>query len=111
MQGSARGERMSGGGEFAAGVLTISAWRRRALSQICRIAVSNGRQRQRSTTRGLRPPQARTTLSEQPMRHPVRSIVLGLFCCVLSQFASAAVAPPVDPSASLGVVQQWIYNY
>jgi hypothetical protein len=30
---------------------------------------------------------------------------------MLIQPASAAKAPDIDPSASLGVVQQWIYNY
>jgi hypothetical protein len=30
---------------------------------------------------------------------------------VLIQPARAAVAPEIDPGASLGVVQQWIYNY
>ena len=29
----------------------------------------------------------------------------------LGQPASATVAPDIDPHASLGVVQQWIYNY
>jgi hypothetical protein len=45
------------------------------------------------------------------MRYPLRTIVLVVLSCVLSQSASAAVAPEIDPSASLGVVQQWIYNY
>jgi hypothetical protein len=45
------------------------------------------------------------------MRYPLRTIVLVLLSCVLSQSASAAVAPEIDPGASLGVVQQWIYNY
>ena len=35
--------------------------------------------------------------------------VVALF--VLIQPAEAAVTPEVDPRASLGVVQQWIYNY
>jgi hypothetical protein len=35
--------------------------------------------------------------------------VVALF--VLIQSAEAAVTPEVDPRASLGVVQQWIYNY
>ena len=32
-------------------------------------------------------------------------------CFCWSQPASAAVTPEIDPRASLGVVQQWIYNY
>src|ERR1700709_1345341 len=30
---------------------------------------------------------------------------------LLIQPAHAAIAPQIDPSASLSVVQQWIYNY
>src|ERR1700686_4833874 len=30
---------------------------------------------------------------------------------LLIQYAAAAVTPEIDPSASLSVVQQWIYNY
>jgi hypothetical protein len=37
------------------------------------------------------------------------ALVATLF--VLAQPAHAAVAPEIDPRASLGVVQQWIYNY
>src|SRR3954471_19608896 len=37
------------------------------------------------------------------------TLVIALF--VLLQPAQAAVAPQIDPRASLGVVQQWIYNY
>jgi hypothetical protein len=41
------------------------------------------------------------------MRTP--ALVIALF--LLIQPAHAAVAPEIDPSASLSVVQQWIYNY
>jgi len=37
------------------------------------------------------------------------TLVIALF--VLLQPAQAAVAPEIDPRASLSVVQQWIYNY
>jgi hypothetical protein len=37
------------------------------------------------------------------------SLFIGLF--LLIQPAHAAVAPEIDPRASLSVVQQWIYNY
>ncbi len=37
------------------------------------------------------------------------AFVTALF--VLVRPASAAIAPEIDPRASLGVVQQWIYNY
>src|ERR1700722_2694132 len=37
------------------------------------------------------------------------AFVTALF--VLVQPASAAMSPEIDPSASLNVVQQWIYNY
>jgi hypothetical protein len=37
------------------------------------------------------------------------ALVTGMF--LLIQPAQAAVAPDIDPSASLSVVQQWIYNY
>ena len=37
------------------------------------------------------------------------AFVTALF--VMIQPASAAIAPEIDPRASLSVVQQWIYNY
>jgi hypothetical protein len=37
------------------------------------------------------------------------ALVTGIF--LLIQPADAAVTPDIDPRASLGVVQQWIYNY
>src|SRR5246500_3234332 len=37
------------------------------------------------------------------------SLVIALFVLVVP--ARAAVTPEIDPRASLGVVQQWIYNY
>lgn len=41
----------------------------------------------------------------------MRYLALVLVVCIMVQPASAAVAPEIDPRASLGVVQQWIYNY
>lgn len=41
----------------------------------------------------------------------MRYLALVLVVCIMVQPASAAVAPEIDPGASLGVVQQWIYNY
>jgi hypothetical protein len=41
----------------------------------------------------------------------MRYAVLALSLLGLIPSASAAVAPQIDPHASLGVVQQWIYNY
>jgi hypothetical protein len=41
----------------------------------------------------------------------MRYVVLAVLACVLVQPAHAAVPPEIDPRASLGVVQQWIYNY
>ena len=43
------------------------------------------------------------------------ALAASIVCCLsiigLAQPGSAAVAPEIDPHASLGVVQQWIYNY
>src|ERR1700716_3961481 len=41
----------------------------------------------------------------------MRCIALLIALFVLMQPAQAAVAPEIDPRASLSVVQQWIYNY
>jgi hypothetical protein len=41
------------------------------------------------------------------MRFPALAVAL----LILTQPARAAVEPQIDPRASLGVVQQWIYNY
>ena len=41
----------------------------------------------------------------------MRYVVLAVIASILVQPARAAVAPEIDPSASLNVVQQWIYNY
>ncbi len=41
----------------------------------------------------------------------MRCVTLLIALFVLVQPAQAAVAPEIDPRASLGVVQQWIYNY
>jgi hypothetical protein len=43
--------------------------------------------------------------------HHMRYIALAVALLIPVQFAQAAVAPEIDPRASLGVVQQWIYNY
>src|SRR5271155_1666234 len=45
--------------------------------------------------------------SEHHMRYP--ALVATVF--LLISPAHAAVTPEIDPRASLGVVQQWIYNY
>jgi hypothetical protein len=46
------------------------------------------------------------------MEHHMRYRVLVAFVLVfLGEPACAAVTPEIDPRASLGVVQQWIYNY
>src|SRR3981081_2705238 len=41
----------------------------------------------------------------------MRCVTLLIALLVLMQPAQAAVAPEIDPRASLSVVQQWIYNY
>src|ERR1700739_4512140 len=41
----------------------------------------------------------------------MRNVALAVALLVLVVPASAAVAPEIDPRASLSVVQQWIYNY
>jgi hypothetical protein len=41
----------------------------------------------------------------------MRSAVFAAALFALACAAQAAVAPEIDPHASLGVVQQWIYNY
>lgn len=41
----------------------------------------------------------------------MRYLALVLVVCIMVQPTSAAVAPEIDPRASLGVVQQWIYSY
>jgi hypothetical protein len=41
----------------------------------------------------------------------MRCVVFVLALLVLVQPAPAATTPEIDPRASLGVVQQWIYNY
>jgi hypothetical protein len=45
------------------------------------------------------------------MEHHMRHAVLIAFLLLLGKPACAAVAPEIDPRASFGVVQQWIYNY
>jgi hypothetical protein len=41
----------------------------------------------------------------------MRSVALAAVLLVLCQPVLGAVTPEIDPRASLGVVQQWIYNY
>src|ERR1700745_4126994 len=41
----------------------------------------------------------------------MRNLALAAALLVLVVPAGAAVPPEIDPRASLGVVQQWIYNY
>jgi hypothetical protein len=41
----------------------------------------------------------------------MRHVVLAVIASLMLQPARAVVAPEIDPSASLNVVQQWIYNY
>src|SRR6195952_2819678 len=41
----------------------------------------------------------------------MRCVTLLIALLALTQPAHAAVAPEIDPRASLSVVQQWIYNY
>src|SRR3979490_3190055 len=45
------------------------------------------------------------------LEHHMRYAALVTGMLLLIQPAHAAVAPELDPSASLSVVQQWIYNY
>src|ERR1700738_331564 len=56
---------------------------------------------------GFRASQARTRISE----HHMRSAAFLAASLLLIAPADAAVTPEIDPSASLNVVQQWIYNY
>src|SRR6202795_4764944 len=53
----------------------------------------------------LRPPQA------SPQEHHMRYATLVIALFLLIAPAHAAIAPEIDPRASLSVVQQWIYNY
>ncbi len=56
-----------------------------------------------------------------PSRIPRTRTLLGSITCAYAAFvtvlfvpdqpATAAIPPEIDPRASLGVVQQWIYNY
>jgi hypothetical protein len=45
------------------------------------------------------------------MRYVILVVSLFVSLFVLIRSADAAVTPEIDPRASLGVVQQWIYNY
>src|ERR1700738_755586 len=56
---------------------------------------------------GFRASQARTRISEHHMRY---AAFLAASLLLIAP-ADAAVTPEIDPSASLNVVQQWIYNY
>src|SRR5256714_3343838 len=46
-----------------------------------------------------------------PWEHHMRRVALIAILFALVIPARAAVTPEIDPRASLGVVQQWIYNY
>jgi hypothetical protein len=87
------------------GALISAQWNSRA-SQNRRTAGSKASQRQCSP---LWPAQTwgRTASPEQHMRYAVLAVIAS----IIIQPALAAVAPEIDPRASLGVVQQWIYNY
>jgi hypothetical protein len=41
----------------------------------------------------------------------MRYLAVVFAVCIMVRPAGAAVAPEIDPHASLGIVQQWIYNY
>jgi hypothetical protein len=45
------------------------------------------------------------------MRYVALAVLFAALASTIVQPTLAAVAPAVDPQASLGVVQQWIYNY
>src|SRR5262249_60803167 len=46
-----------------------------------------------------------------PWEHHMRRVALAAVLLVLCQPVLGAVNQEIDPRASLGVVQQWIYNY
>src|SRR5262249_58262199 len=51
------------------------------------------------------------TSADARQEHHMRYVALVTAAIMLVQPAQAEKAPEVDPRASLGVVQQWIYNY
>src|SRR5437588_6182545 len=53
----------------------------------------------------------RSASRESPWEHHMRRVALVALLLALVIPARAAVTPEIDPRASLGVVQQWIYNY
>src|ERR1700733_13399591 len=50
-------------------------------------------------------------LRERFKEHHMRYAAFATVLFLLIQPADAAISPEIDPRASLGVVQQWIYNY
>src|SRR5581483_9437195 len=65
-----------------------------------------------ASVRGLTPPSAASALWEHQMRNvALAASIVCLSIFIVGQRSSAAIAPDIDPHASLGVVQQWIYNY
>jgi hypothetical protein len=65
-----------------------------------------------ASVRGLAPLSAASALWEHQMRNVALAVaIVCLSIFTVGQPSSATVAPDIDPHASLGVVQQWIYNY
>src|SRR5581483_7919066 len=65
-----------------------------------------------ASVRGLTPLSAASALWEHQMRNvALAASIVCLSIFIVGQRSSAAIAPDIDPHASLGVVQQWIYNY
>jgi hypothetical protein len=65
-----------------------------------------------ASVRGLTPLSTARALWEHLMRNVALAASLVCLCIfTVGQRSSAAIAPDIDPHASLGVVQQWIYNY
>src|SRR5690349_4659282 len=69
----------------------------------------------RASVRGLTPLSTASALWEHQMRNVALAASIVCIVCLsmftVGQPSSATVAPDIDPHASLGVVQQWIYNY
>src|SRR3569833_2772287 len=86
---------------------TVLAQLNDCLSHNCRSAGSKASSSFRSFVSWFVEVQGPNASSEQHMRY----VVLAVIASILVHPARAAVAPEIDPSASLNVVQQWIYNY
>src|SRR6202011_2098868 len=56
-------------------------------------------------------PALRSRSAAASWEHHMRRVALAAVALVLCQPAMGAVTSEIDPRASLGVVQQWIYNY